>query len=83
MPRYFFDVTDTGKTFPDDQGTEFANLEQARREALRTIGEIAKDKLPDGDDREFLICIREESGVPLMTVALTLRVERRDENSIN
>jgi|tagenome__1003787_1003787.scaffolds.fasta_scaffold19964288_1 hypothetical protein len=82
MPLYFFDVTDTGKTFPDDEGTELADLEEARTEALRTIGEIAKDKLPDGDDREFLICIREENGVPVMTVALTLHVERRDQNSI-
>jgi hypothetical protein len=64
MPLYFFDITDTGKTWPDSEGTELAGLEEARDEALRTLGEIAKDKLPDGDCRVFLIEIREGDGAP-------------------
>lgn len=76
MPLYFFDVTDTGKTWPDDQGTELASLEEARHEALRTLTELAKDKLPDGDSREFLIEIRENDGPVLVTASLTVRVER-------
>jgi hypothetical protein len=31
----------------DDRGTEFARLEEARHEALRALGEIAKDQLPN------------------------------------
>jgi hypothetical protein len=39
-----------------------ANLEEGRQDALRTLGEIVKDKLPDGDRRHFLIDIREGDG---------------------
>ena len=77
MPLYFFDITDTGKTWLDSEGTELANLEKAREEALRTLGEIVKDKLPDGDYRNFLIEIREGDGAPLLSASLALRVERK------
>ncbi|MCU1500080.1 MAG: hypothetical protein JWM47_4033 [Acidimicrobiales bacterium] len=42
MPLYFFDITDTGKTWPDSEETELASLEETRQEALRTLGEIVK-----------------------------------------
>jgi uncharacterized protein DUF6894 len=77
MPLYFFDITDTGKTWPDSEGTELASLEEAREEALRTLGEIVKDKLPDGDHRNFLIEIRQGDGAPLLSASLSLRVERK------
>jgi hypothetical protein len=77
MPRYFFDITNTGKTWPDSEGTELANLEKAREEALRTLAEIVKDKLPDGDHRNFMIEIREGDGAPLISASLSLRVERK------
>lgn len=77
MPRFFFDVTDSGKTSPDSEGVEFPSVDEARREALRTLGEIAKDELPDGDHRQFSIDIREGDGAPILTAALSLRVERK------
>ena len=76
MPRYFFDVVDGLRSTPDPQGTEFANLEAAREEALATLGEIAKDELPDGDHRDFQISIRDDSGTVLLKATLALRVER-------
>jgi hypothetical protein len=77
MPLYFFDITDTSKTWPDSEGTELANLEEARDEALRTLGEIVKEKLPDGDHRNFLIETREGDGAPLLSASLALRIERK------
>src|SRR4051812_16769076 len=71
MPLYFFDVTDNGRGFPDTEGTELADLEAARQEALATLGEIARDKLPDGDRREFAIKIRDGDGA-LMRATLSL-----------
>ena len=76
MLRYFFDVTDTGIVSADDEGTELASIEEARREALQTLGEIARDELPDGDCREFVITIREGDGPVILTASLSLRVER-------
>jgi hypothetical protein len=76
MPRYFFDTTDTGMSHTDDEGTELANLDAARSEALAMLGGIARDELPDGDAREFIVRIRGDSGAVLLTASLVLRVER-------
>jgi len=59
----------------DDEGTELANIEDARREALETLGGIARDELPDGDHREFVIHVRHRSE-RVLTASLSLRVEK-------
>jgi hypothetical protein len=73
MPRYFFDTTDTGLSQTDDEGTELADLEAARGEALAMLGGIARDELPDGD---VIVRIRDDAGSILFTASLSLRVER-------
>jgi hypothetical protein len=77
MPQYFFDYLDGTRAYPDDEGAELPGLKQARAEALRAIGGIAKDKMPDGDRRDFQISIREGGGPVLMVVSLALRVENK------
>jgi len=42
MPRFFFNTIDTGRAAEDDDGTELASLEVAKREALATLGEIER-----------------------------------------
>ena len=42
MPRYFFH-TFNGHPFPDMDGIELPGLEEARRQAVRTAGEIIRD----------------------------------------
>jgi len=69
-------VTDTGRTFRDPEGTELQSIEEARAEALTTLGGIARDELPDGDVREFVIRVRTLEGPVLLTASLSLRVER-------
>jgi hypothetical protein len=76
MPRFFFDIADGPETGVDDEGLEFPDLESARANALATLGEIARDELPDGDHRDFQIAIRDESGQVLLTATLALRVEQ-------
>ena len=76
MPRFFFDVTDTGRTTADAEGVDLPSFAAAKEEALATLGEIAKDELPDGDTREFVIEIRDGHGTkPLLRATLSLRVE--------
>lgn len=43
MPRYFFHVCD-GEDYVDLQGTELADLDGARREAVRFAGSLLADK---------------------------------------
>jgi hypothetical protein len=52
------------------------SIEEAREEALATLGGIARDELPDGDVRDFVIRVRSEEGLILLTASLLLRVER-------
>jgi hypothetical protein len=42
MPRYFFHVID-GKDIPDTEGTELADIEEARAEAVVLSGELLRD----------------------------------------
>lgn len=74
MPRYFFDIADGERLTPDGEGTELQDIDDARDEALETLGAIAKDKLPDGDRRDFIITVREGER-KLFTATLSLRVE--------
>ena len=75
MPHYYFDIADGDKSRHDDEGFEFRDLKAARTDALRTLGEIARDELPDGDERDFKVSIRDEHGDTLFVATLALRVE--------
>jgi hypothetical protein len=75
MPRFFFDIADSVRPAERDaEGLELADLKQARARALETLGEIARDELPDGDRREFHISVREDGGRILLTASLSVRV---------
>ena len=43
MPRYHFNVYD-GVSLPDDDGTELADIQAARQEAIRFAGRIIADE---------------------------------------
>lgn len=42
MPRYFFDIKD-GRDIPDLEGSEHADLNAARLEAVRYSGEVLRE----------------------------------------
>jgi hypothetical protein len=42
VPRYFFHVID-GKDIPDTEGTELADIQEARAEAVVLSGELLRD----------------------------------------
>jgi hypothetical protein len=79
LPRYFFDFTDSGKRSRDDEGVELASLEEARREALRCLSEIAKTL--DGNRHKFTIQIRPDGGAPVLSASLTLHVQTHEPSS--
>jgi len=78
MPRFYFDISDDGRAERDHEGLEFDSLDKAREQAIKTLGEIARDELPDGNGREFKITIRDQHGKSLILASRTLRVERLD-----
>lgn len=72
MPRYFFDVMDGERQTSDDEGLVLANRETARREAIASLIDLARDELPDGDHRSFVIKVREDDGDYMLAATLSL-----------
>ena len=75
MPLYFFDRSEDGEFSRGDYAIECASVDEARREAVRALAEIAKDEFPEGDRREIAIHIREDGGPLILTASLSLQVE--------
>jgi hypothetical protein len=75
MPRFFFDIHDGEAFTPDHVGVELKGLEAAKAEAKKTLPDIAKDEMPDGDRRDFVVIVKDEAGRELVRVTLSLAVE--------
>jgi hypothetical protein len=78
MPRYFFDTYDGDRFLPDDVGLEFAGLDEAKAEAQRALPEMAREVLPDGNHRSFVVSVRDEAGTVRIRMSLSLVVEEGD-----
>jgi hypothetical protein len=61
MPRFYFDVADGTETAIDEDGLDLPDLKTARSNALAALKKIARAELPDGDWRDFKVCIRDEA----------------------
>lgn len=76
MPRYFFDIDDTGQQMlHDDEGSELPGADQARLEALAVLPDLARDELPDGDRRAFTVVVRDDNGRSIFRATLSLHAE--------
>jgi hypothetical protein len=75
VPRYFFDTYDGNRLITDPEGIELPNLEQVKAEAQRALPDLARDALPDGDQKTFIVSVRDEAGQVVLRAALTLIVE--------
>ncbi|KLK90262.1 hypothetical protein AA309_27055 [Microvirga vignae] len=75
MPRFFFDTYDGERFFPDEVGMELESIETAKTEGQKALPDMAKDALPDGNFRSFVVSVRDESGQVVLRMALSLVVE--------
>jgi hypothetical protein len=74
MPRFHFHIQENGRLIPDEDGQDFANGNEARREAVLTGASIARDAFIAGSAHRVVVDVREE-GVPFLKVSVTLEVE--------
>jgi hypothetical protein len=58
------------------KGLELANLDRAEREAAHAAAEIGRDRLPSGDAREVTIEVRNEHRQRVLTITVSMHVER-------
>ena len=75
MPRFFFDTYDGDFFAPDNEGQDLADIEAAKLIAQEALPDMASDKLPDGDQRVFIVSVRDEAGQVVVRVSLTLIAE--------
>ena len=75
MPRYYFDIHDGAQFARDETGVELDDINAARQEAARTLGELAREILPDGDRREVVIEVKDETGQRVLVAKLSVSIE--------
>ena len=71
MARFYFD-TRNGGVVRDDTGSEFPTLQAARDAAVSLLPDIAREELPDGDERVFSVTVRDEHDRSLFHAMLRL-----------
>jgi hypothetical protein len=76
MPRFFFDSDDGEHLLVDDVGQDMPSFPAARDEAIRVLPDIARDMLPDGDERTFVSIIKDLDGKQICKATLVFRCDR-------
>ncbi len=75
MPRYFFDIDDGDISTEDDEGLELEGPREARNRAIAVLPGIAREVLPDGDRREFIVTVRDAKGQRLFLARLSFEAQ--------
>jgi hypothetical protein len=75
MPRFYFDHRDGDEFALDEDGLDFATVEQARDEATAALAEMAKDALPGVLRRELAIEVSDHQRRPILRAALWFEVQ--------
>lgn len=71
MPLYFFDSYDGQSRFVDNDGTELANDDAARQEAVQAMAEMVKDAIPEnGPRKDITMVVRTSAGEALMELTI-------------
>lgn len=79
MARYFFDTGDSDAVIKDEVGIECDGLEEARREAIGGLIDLAREYLKDREGQQFFIQVRDEKGNKLARLSLSLRMQMRTD----
>jgi hypothetical protein len=74
VPR-FFDPDGGERQTHDGEGREFSDRRAARREAIGILTGIGREVLPDGDERNFICRVRDNSSQAIFTATLSLKAQ--------
>ena len=72
MPRYFIDTSDGDRSFHDEEGIDLTDDAAARLNALDALPDMARDVIPDGDERQLSVSVRNADGKVIYHASLTL-----------
>jgi hypothetical protein len=79
VPRFFFDTHNGDQFIPDEAGQEMQCSEAAKAVAQTALADMARDALPDKDQRTFIVSVRDEAGQVVVRTALSLLSEYPSE----
>jgi hypothetical protein len=67
MRRYYFDLGFNDEISSDEEGTEFADVEEARIEATRALSDFCEELILSGIDFRMLsVTVRDDAGYALI-----------------
>lgn len=72
MPRYYFDSTNDTDHVTDAEGSHFPDLESAKKEAARTLCDIAKDAFAGGKNPDVSIQVSDAQRRPILRACLLM-----------
>ena|SRR5688500_2497144 len=75
MPRFRLDVREGSCLWPDDEGSDFADLEAVEHEATVTAISIGRELLRHGNERVLTVEVRDDQGERVTAVTMTVTGE--------
>jgi hypothetical protein len=78
MPRFHFHIEENGKLIPDEEGQEFVDGDEVRKEAIATGASIARDAFMTGSACHVVVDVHEDKA-PYLKVSISLDVEEQGE----
>ena len=75
MPCYHFDIHDGARFTKDETGVELDSIKGARQEAARMLGELAREIRLDGDRRDIVIEVKDQTGQRVLVAKLSVSIE--------
>ena len=72
MSKYYIHTDDGDASYQDSKPFDFVDLQDARRAALSALPDMARDVLPDGDRRTFVVSVEDDQGVVAYSATLDL-----------
>lgn len=82
MPRFHIETFD-GEVVLDPEGQVLVDSAAARFAGLDALPDMARDQIPDGDRRDFVVDVRDDEGRLIYTATLSLVgrwVDRRERD---
>lgn len=80
MPQYFFDLLEDDQLIADDdEGQDFASIDEAEREAKRVLANWRRDVI-EKDQKLLVVEVRDGNGA-VLTASLKIEVTRQKVNS--
>ena len=71
MPLFHIDTHDGGSVL-DPEGQDLPSAAAARLAGLSALPDMARDQMPDGDRRDFIVDVRNDEGRLIYTATLSL-----------